>query len=151
MAPVHLLIAAAALVGPNVACDREPGAEAATAVPGVVQTAAHGDHTPRYGGVVFMHGDLHFEVVLATHGRYRVYFSDATRAELPASVASDVTVTITSGGADGRLLRASIDEAGESWIVEDRPIGDPLATARISFVSGGGPYFIDIPFAGVVP
>ena len=145
------MVFALTLLGSSASCDREPGAEAATAVPGMVEVAPHGDHTPRYGGVVFMHGDLHFEVVLAPDGRHRIYFSDASRAELPASVASDVTVTITTGTTGSRALDARIDQAGESWIAEGAPVADPLATARIAFVSGGGPYFIDVPFATVAP
>ena len=39
--------------------------------------------------------DLHYEVVLDPSGRsHRVYFTDAVREELPASVASDVALTI---------------------------------------------------------
>ena len=62
---------------------------------------AHGDHAPRYGGYVFMHGDLHFEVVLSAEGEHRIYFSDAMRSELPAAVAEDVRVTIRRLGAAG--------------------------------------------------
>ncbi len=133
----------------GVSCGQEPEARAAVALPGPPATAPHGDHAPRYGGVVFMHGDLHFEVVLGTTGRYRVYFSDASRAELPASAATQVVVTVTEGNKPPQVLTARIDEAGESWIAEGTPAVDPLARARVAFVTGGGPYFIDIPFAGV--
>lgn len=138
-------------VGPSVSCTQEPEAAAAVAVPGPAAVAPHGDHTPRYGGVVLMHGDLHFEVVLGRNGRYRVYFSDATRVELPASIASQVTVTIVDGVKPPQPLRAQIDEAGESWIAEGAPASDPLASARVAFVSSGGPYVIDVPFVGVAP
>src|SRR5438552_18962135 len=59
------------------------------------QAPAHTDHLPRHGGLVLMNGDLHFEVILNKEGRHRVYFSDAVRAELPASIASELTITIT--------------------------------------------------------
>jgi hypothetical protein len=138
------------MLSSGVSCGQEPEARAAVALPGPPPTAPHGDHAPRYGGVVFMHGDLHFEVVLATTGRYRVYFSDASRAELPASAATEVVVTVTDGSSrPPQVLPARIDEAGESWIAEGAPVVDPLARARVAFVTAGGPYFIDLPFAGV--
>jgi len=58
----------------------------------------HGDHNPHHGGIVMMKGDdLHYEVVLDPSGReYRVYFTDAVREELPASVAADVVLTLTT-------------------------------------------------------
>ena len=42
-----------------------------------------------------MKGDLHYEVVLDPTGRaHHIYFSDALREDLPASIASDVVLTI---------------------------------------------------------
>src|SRR2546427_733599 len=71
-------------------------APAATASSAAGSTVPHGDHNPHHGGVVMMKGDdLHYEVVLDPAGRaHRVYFTDAVREELPASVASDVVLTI---------------------------------------------------------
>src|SRR4051794_35844421 len=59
----------------------------------------HGDHNPRHGGVVMMKGDLHYELVLdRTGASHRLYFSDAVREELPASIARDVALTIGPKG-----------------------------------------------------
>ena len=92
-----------------------------------------------------MDGDLHFEVILDKRGRHRVYFTDALRVELPPSVASDVTVTITdrSGVA---TLKARIDSDGKSWVAEGKPVDDVNATARVAFTAQGKPYWIDLPF-----
>jgi hypothetical protein len=106
----------------------------------------HGDHNPKFGGLVLMNGDLHFETVLRRDGTYRVFFSDAVRAELPAATASGVTITITrtSGAAETVALR--IDDSGESWVGKGRAVEDPAATARIAYSAHGKPYFIDVPF-----
>src|SRR5262252_5934278 len=94
-----LALAAAGLLAgcDRVARDDVPPPRSAAAAPPQATAASpapvHGNHDPKYGGVVLMNGDLHFEVVLTPAGRYHVYFSDAARAELPASVASQVTLT----------------------------------------------------------
>jgi hypothetical protein len=106
----------------------------------------HGDHHPHFGGLVLMYGDLHFEVVLGRDGGERVYFSDATRNELPAATASDVAVTVTQKSGPPQTTALRIDESGESWIGRGRPVDDPAATARVAFTTKGKPYFIDVPF-----
>ena len=134
------------------ACGRGEEAAPALAVPpaGAAATSAatvpHGDHNPRFGGLVLMNGDLHFEVVLARDGSARVYFSDATRAELPAATASAVTITITQQSRAPEVIALQIDDSGESWTGRGRPIDDPAATARIAYTAQGKPYFIDVPF-----
>jgi hypothetical protein len=106
----------------------------------------HGDHNPHYGGLVLMDGDLHFEVVLGRDGSERVYFSDATRTELPAATASDVAVTVTQTSHPPQTTALVIDQSGESWIGRGQPVDDPAATVRIAFTARGKPYFIDVPF-----
>lgn len=111
---------------------------------------AHGDHQPRYGGYVFMHGDLHFEVVLTPEGEHRIYFSDAVRSELPAAVADDVRITLRRGeGEDAVLepLRPEIDEFGEAWIARSEPVAaEDDAFAILYFRFEGAPYEIEVPF-----
>ncbi|MCU1381365.1 MAG: hypothetical protein JWL71_62 [Acidobacteria bacterium] len=121
----------------------QPPAAAATTAGG---TAPHGDHNPRYGGLVLMNGDLHFEIVAGRDGVYRVYFSDATREELPAATASGVTVTVSQPGRQPELVALHIDDSGESWIGRGRAVADPGATVRIAYTAHGTPYFIDVPF-----
>jgi hypothetical protein len=137
-------------------CDRTPsaappaanGAAAATSADAPLEgTATHGDHNPHHGGVVFMKGnDLHYEVVLDATGRaHHVYFSDALREALPASVATDVVLTIKHPAEERMAMQ--IDETGESWIGSGRPVETPAdAAARLAFAVDREPYFIDIPF-----
>ncbi|MGH9140829.1 MAG: hypothetical protein ACRD2I_06770, partial [Vicinamibacterales bacterium] len=109
-------------------------------------TMPHGDHNPHYGGIVLMNGDLHFEVVARRNGRLQVYFSDATRSELPAATASGVVVTIAQQGQPSEAVALHIDDSGESWIGQARPVTDPAATFRVAYTSQDKPYFIDLPF-----
>jgi hypothetical protein len=109
-------------------------------------TVPHGDHNPRHGGLVFMDGDLHFEVVLGRSGAHRLYFSDAVREDLPAATASAVTVTVTRKAGPPEAVVLQIDDSGESWVGQGREVADPQATARIAYTAHGKPYFIDVPF-----
>jgi len=96
-----------------------------------------------------MKGDLHFEVVLdPTGSSHHVYFTDAIRDELPASVASSVTLTIRRKKASEETIPLQIDDSGESWIGKGRAVRDPETTeASVAFTIAGEPYAIDIPFA----
>src|SRR3954468_15240548 len=122
----------------------QPAGGAATAA--VDGAMPHGDHNPHHGGIVLMNGDVHFEVVADRNGDCRVYFSDATRAELPAATASAVTLTVTQKGRAPDVVPLHIDDSGESWIGRGRPVDDPNATLRVTYTSHGKPYFIDVPF-----
>ena len=110
----------------------------------------HGDHNPHHGGVVMMKGnDLHYEVVLDPSGRqHRVYFTDAVREELPASVASDVMLTIKRVSESDENVGMQIDDAGESWVGRGRSVANPdKTTVRLGFSIRREPYWIDLPFS----
>lgn len=140
-------------------CSHEP--QAAAAAPMAMATTAaanadpaavpHGDHNPHHRGIVFMHGDMHFEVVLNRTGHHQIYFSDAVRADLPASVATAVTIVVTRSDGRPETLAARIDDAGESWMTDGKPVEAGDATARISFSTSEGPYWIDTPFVSSGP
>jgi hypothetical protein len=139
-------------------CSSDPQAARAAEPVAVAAAAAdtgaavpHGDHNPHHGGIVFMNGEIHFEVVLARNGRHRIFFSDATRADLPASVASQVLLIVNRPGDSPETLAAQIDDAGESWRADGRPVAGGEATARLSFVAAGEPYWIDMPFMPAAP
>ncbi len=112
---------------------------------------AHGDHAPHHGGLVLMHGDLHFEVLLDPEGRHRVYLTDAVRAELPASAASEVTVTVLRPGAEPEILPLQIDEFGESWVAEGKPVPATESRAVVALVHQGERYGIELPFLPAPP
>lgn len=110
-------------------------------------TQAHGDHSPHHGGVVLMHGDLHFEVLLDPGGAHRVYLTDAVRSELPASAASEVTITVLRpGDGEPERLALEIDEFGESWMAHGRPVAESESRALVALVHLGERYEIELPF-----
>jgi hypothetical protein len=95
-----------------------------------------------------MKGDLHYEVVLDPTGRsHQVYFTDAVREDLPASIASSVMLVIHRAGEPDETVPLQIDEAGESWIGKGREVRNAAsATATVAFTIAHEPYSIDIPF-----
>jgi hypothetical protein len=109
-------------------------------------TGPHGDHTPRHGGLVLMQGDVHYEVVLAPDGRHQVWFSDAVRNELPASVASRATMEGNRPGAAPEQLTLAIDDAGEAWIASGQPLTGEGIMVTLRYALQGEPQHIDIPF-----
>jgi hypothetical protein len=126
-----------------------PPAAVAQAPPSGASTAPHGDHNPHHGGVVMMKGDdLHYEVVLDPSGLlHQLFFTDAVREDLPASVATDVSVTLKRPSGPEERIPLAIDDAGESWIGHGAAVSDPDHTsARVSFTIRGEPYWIDLPF-----
>lgn len=147
-AAILMTIAAAACGSPPPPQSPPVAAAPAAAPAGLEGTATHGDHNPHHGGVVLMKGnDLHYEVVLDATGRaHHVYFSDALREDLPASIASDVVLTIRRPGEERVAMQ--IDDTGESWVGSSRPVDAPAsATARVAFVVQHESYWIDIPFS----
>ena len=93
-----------------------------------------------------MNGELHYEVVFDPQGRHRIWFSDAVREDLPASVARDVRMTVTRPGATPESLALEIDEAGESWVASGTPVSGDNVMVKVTFVAQGAPLEIEIPF-----
>lgn len=141
-----VLLAGAGSCHFSIGCGTETPSSAA--VDSGAAAVPHGDHSPHHGGVVMMKGDLHYEIVLDPGGRYRLYFTDAARADLPASTATEASITVIRDGAPPEGVPLQIDEAGESWVGQGQPVGDPgRTTARISYtLRGEQPYRIDLPF-----
>jgi hypothetical protein len=135
----------------SIACDRGTPAEAAgpsvsTAAVTATTPEAHGDHNPHHGGTVYMKGEMHYEVVLSKSGRHRLYFSDAAREDLPASIASSVTLTIERPDRPVEKITGAIDEYGESWMLFGEPVDATGVSTRVAFVVYGENYWIDVPF-----
>jgi len=93
-----------------------------------------------------MKGELHYEVVLDPKGRHAVWFSDAVREELPASVASKVEMTVLRPNAPAETLALAIDESGESWITSGRAVSGDDVIVKLAFIARGEPVEIEIPF-----
>lgn len=131
-----------------------PAAEAA-ATPKDAQhadiTTPHGDHSPHHGGMVLMNGEVHYEVVLDRGGKHRVWFSDAVRAELPASQAAKVAMTVMRQGAADELLALAIDDSGESWVASGQPVAPGDVMVKVTYVLRGEPFEIEIPFTLPAP
>ena len=105
----------------------------------------HGDHTPHHGGLVLMNGDVHYEVVFARDGRHQIWFSDAVRNELPASVASTVVMAVARPDAPVETLALAIDDNGEAWLAHGRPLAGDGVVVKVSFALQGEPHEIEIP------
>jgi hypothetical protein len=148
---VATFVAATVVVGCGTGSDRAPSSPPpAASAPRDAQhagvTGPHGDHTPRHGGLVLMNGDVHYEVVLAKDGRHQVWFSDATRNELPASVASGVTMEVMRPGAAPETLSLSIDDAGEAWVADARPLAGEGVMVKLRYALQGERHEIEVPY-----
>ncbi|MEZ5418886.1 MAG: hypothetical protein R2708_16310 [Vicinamibacterales bacterium] len=147
------------------ACNSQPAAPAARPAPAPAEapgaaagdpqhqglTEPHGDHSPHKGGMVLMNGDVHYEVVFSRDGRHRIWFSDAVRAELPASVARDVTMIISRPDKPDEVLTLAIDETGESWVADGQPVPENDAYVKITYSLTGEPHEVEIPFVIQAP
>ncbi len=109
-------------------------------------TAPHGDHSPHKGGMVLMNGDMHYEVVFSRDGKHRIWFSDPVRAELPASVATGVTMVITREKDAPEVLKLDIDDSGESWLANGRPVEGDGAYVKITYALQGESHEVELPF-----
>jgi hypothetical protein len=108
-------------------------------------TGPHGDHTPRHGGMVLMNGDVHYEIVFAGDGRHQIWFTDAIRSELPASVASGVTMEIARPGEPVEVARLAIDDSGEAWVASARPITGEGVMVKVRYALQGTAHEIEVP------
>src|SRR5258707_8905728 len=147
-------VAALAVIACAAACRRAPEpaprATVAAVAPNVPAASAvpHGDHNPHHGGVVMMKGDMHYELVVDQAGRVQLFFTDAVREDLPASIASAASVTLQGKDRADEPIRLQIDPNGESWIGAGRPVADRAnTTAKVSFTIRNEPYSIDLPLA----
>jgi hypothetical protein len=146
-----LLVLAALTLGCGTGSSTQPAAPAtASSAPRDAQhegiTGPHGDHLPHHGGMVLMNDDIHYEVVLASDGRHQVWFSDAMRNDLPASIASGVTMEITRPAAAPELVQFVIDEAGEAWVATARPVQGDGVMVKVRYSLQGEPHEIEVPF-----
>ena len=109
-------------------------------------TEPHGDHSPHHAGLVLMNGDVHYEVVMHASGKYEVWFTDAVRTELPASVASRVRVQVTRPQKPPETVPLQIDDAGESWVGQGQPVTGEGVMVKVTYDLKGQPSEVEMPF-----
>ena len=109
-------------------------------------TTPHGDHSPHHGGIVMMNGETHYEVVFDKTGKHRVWFSNAVREDLPASIASGVVMVMTRPMGVAETLPLAIDESGESWVAAGAPLDESGTMVTLRYHVRGEPFEIEIPF-----
>ena len=109
-------------------------------------TEPHGDHSPHHGGIVLMNGDVHYEVVMDPAGKYEVWFSDAVRTDLPASVAANTRVEVARPDGPVETLPLAIDDAGESWVGTGQPVAGEGVMVKVTYDLKGTPSEVEIPF-----
>jgi hypothetical protein len=93
-----------------------------------------------------MHGDVHYEVVMTSGGRYEVWFSDAVRTELPASVARNLRVEVTRPASPVEAVAMSIDESGESWVGQGTSVSGDGVIVKVTYDLRGTPAEVEMPF-----
>ena len=93
-----------------------------------------------------MNGELHYEVVFDKAGRHRVWFSNAVREDLPASVATGVVMIVTRPMGAAETLALTIDDSGESWVAAGAPLDESGTTVTLRYAVRGEPFEIEIPF-----
>ena len=93
-----------------------------------------------------MNGELHYEVVLNRAGKHAIWFSNAVREDLPASVAAKVEMRVMRPNAPDEVLPLAIDDSGESWIASGQPVAQDDVMVKVMFVARGEPFEIEIPF-----
>lgn len=146
---VHLVLGCVVLVA---ACSSKPEAPQVEAAkkPSDTQhagiTTPHGDHSPHHGGIVMMNGETHYEVVFDKTGKHRVWFSNAVREDLPASVASNVVMVVTRPMGAAETLALTIDDSGESWVAAGAPLDESGTMVTVRYSVRGEPFEIEIPF-----
>ena len=101
--------------------------------------------------MVLMNGDIHYEVVLATDGHHEIWFSDALRNELPASVATGVMMKVARPGAPAEIIQLTINETGEAWVANARPLAGEGVMVKIGYAVQGEPHEIEVPFMASSP
>ena len=92
-----------------------------------------------------MNGEVHYEVVFDSQGKHRVWFSDAVREDLPASIASDVVMAVTPKMGAAETFALKIDDSGESWVADG---AHPLAggdLVKLTYKLRGEPLEIELP------
>jgi hypothetical protein len=147
--PAIVVLAAGLVAGCSRPAPPSAGQESASAPKDAQHagiTEPHGDHGPHHAGLVLMNGDVHYEVVMHPSGKYEVWFTDAVRTELPASVASNVRVQVMRPSATVETIVLAIDESGESWVGQGQPVSGDGVMVKVTYDLKGAPSEVEMPF-----
>jgi len=114
--------------------------------------AAHGDHMPKFGGLVLMYGVLHFEIVADAEAGLLLHLIDAMRTPMPAVTVSDVTIEVERANQKVENIAMRISDAGDFWSGLSKPLGDAESTTvHLAFVAFGNPYVYALPLTAIWP
>jgi hypothetical protein len=105
----------------------------------------HGDHDAHHGGFVMMYRDLHCEVVLKAGGGVQLYYTDAARADLPASVVSQVAVEIEKSAGKPESVSMSLSAGGDYWEGKAKAAITPASMLHVAFVFQTEPVVVNLP------
>jgi hypothetical protein len=103
-----------------------------------------------HGGILFSSGIFDLEFVMGSKGHYTLFFTDPAGEELPASVVSDMALSIDHGAGPKEILSLKIDDSGESWFGSGASGGAPISSARVIYRFRGKTEQADIPFSTAV-
>ena len=90
----------------------------------------------------------HGQIFQITHGFYRkpgLLCGLAQGMDLPASVATGVTMEVSRPGEAPERLKLSIDDAGEAWVAEGRPLEGDGVIVEVRYALQGVPHAIEVP------
>lgn len=110
----------------------------------------HGDHDAHHGGFVVMYKDVHVEVVLQQQGAVQVYYTDGARHDLPASIASDVSVEVERPGKKIEALRMSVSKGGDFWEGKGQPVAGTQGLVHVAFLLQSEPVVFKLPWTSVL-
>jgi len=108
------------------------------------------EHGAPHGGVVTAAKDGHCETVLLPKGGVRVYLTDAASRDLPAAMASDVSVEIEGGDKKTDTVPMTISAGGDFWEGPYKPVTDANGIVHVAFVLQGESVVVDLPVPKLV-
>lgn len=151
MKRIALLVSVLGGLAMLTACSEEPAAPR-TVIAANSESApnaagmAHGDHDPKFNGVVMMTGHLHLEVVANRDGYYQIYFSDEARQELPAGAVKDLKLSAIRPGIRGEPVEMKVNDTGDHWEGKGGNVSESESSILVSFTYQGERLSTDIPF-----
>ena len=99
-----------------------------------------GQIAPQYGGIVITLPNHRVEAVLKAEGKYALYFSDPAGELIPASSASQVTLTVQRPSAKPQTIPLKLGDTGENWVGNGAAVTDPATSVTVSYMLEGQRY-----------